>query len=450
MTTGARGSCWLVFALLLATGANTQAQGYPRITTILQDPWGSSTDVWGLVYSPDQNVLFYSRTQADDIRMYNLDSGSESQVVSGGNLDMPKFMTFSGGKVFFSDYENFKLKQMDALDHTVSDALPTSGGNGKGRGSFKTDGKGAPQGIVSLPDGSLLVADRGNKAIKRLKDGALSAFTEPSFKLRPFCLAYNANDGSLYFAEEAGNLVYAIHVDSCLSGDCSVSVIAGQSVKKSVIDGTGRSPNGGEGTAVFEGIMSMVHDPISDTLYVGEDSGAGANLESVIRAISTSVPTYDVTTVAGKSNAFLADDPNSPPKGIREMSILDPNNIAFVDSMNTRIRKLTLTGPPLPPTPPSPPVPLPPPSPPSPSPPPPPPSPSPPPSPPPFPPQPIPPSPSFPPPPPSPSPPSSPPPFPPPPSPASPSPPPPPPPPPPPLPPPLPSPPPGPPPFPPP
>eukprot|EP00967_Tisochrysis_lutea_P130467 scaffold225707_cov15-Tisochrysis_lutea.AAC.1 len=34
---------------------------------------------------------------------------------------------------------------------------------------------------------------------------------------------------SMGWQEEAGNLVYAINVDSCSSGDCSVSVIAGQS-----------------------------------------------------------------------------------------------------------------------------------------------------------------------------------------------------------------------------
>eukprot|EP00967_Tisochrysis_lutea_P040410 scaffold48561_cov20-Tisochrysis_lutea.AAC.1 len=82
-----------------------------------------------------------------------------------------------------------------------------------------------------------------------------------------------------------------------MSGDCSVNVVAGQSVvvptvsgkplhvcerqqynvacffaivAKLVTDGTGRDINtGGEGTATFEGIMSMAHDPISDTLYVG-------------------------------------------------------------------------------------------------------------------------------------------------------------------------------------
>uniref|UniRef100_A0A7S3QTC3 WSC domain-containing protein n=1 Tax=Dunaliella tertiolecta TaxID=3047 RepID=A0A7S3QTC3_DUNTE len=161
--------------------------------------------------------------------------------------------------------------------------------------------------------------------------------------------------------------------------------------------------------------MSMVHDPISNTLYVAEDYDTGTDLQSVIRAIYTSVPTYDVNTVAGKLSAFLADDPSSPPKGIREMCILDSNNIAFVDSSNVRIRKLTLSGPPPPPLLPSPPSPLSPlsplppsPLPPSPSPRPPSPLPSPP-SLPRLPPPPIPPSPSLPPPPPSPSPPPSPP-----------------------------------------
>eukprot|EP00983_Pelagomonas_calceolata_P034377 1077354-Pelagomonas_calceolata.AAC.1 len=133
---------------------------------------------------------------------------------------------------------------------------------------------------------------------------------------------------------------------------------------------------------------TLWHSPVQ------EDYDTGTDLQSVIRAIYTSVPTYDVNTVAGKLSAFLADDPSefvcesgqntlgiltrsmhtcfrasagihsllrpgcllnllefgcpaclthgltsvpfagSPPKGIREMCILDSNNIAFVDSSN--------------------------------------------------------------------------------------------------------------------
>ncbi|KAF5825309.1 hypothetical protein DUNSADRAFT_11829, partial [Dunaliella salina] len=72
------------------------------------------------------------------------------------------------------------------------------------------------------------------------------------------------------YGEGKGNQVFAINVDSCNSGDCSVSVIAGRSGVADVIDGTGRDVSvGGEGTAAFENITSMVHDPVSDTLYVG-------------------------------------------------------------------------------------------------------------------------------------------------------------------------------------
>eukprot|EP00983_Pelagomonas_calceolata_P040716 1137752-Pelagomonas_calceolata.AAC.2 len=74
--------------------------------------------------------------------------------------------------------------------------------------------------------------------------------------------------------EEAGNLVYAFKTASCSSGSCSVSVEAGQSGLQSVQDGTGRAEDGGEGTAAFQGIMSMVHDPTSNTLYIGAGTAA--------------------------------------------------------------------------------------------------------------------------------------------------------------------------------
>eukprot|EP00983_Pelagomonas_calceolata_P042752 1138640-Pelagomonas_calceolata.AAC.4 len=40
---------------------------------------------------------------------------------------------------------------------------------------------------------------RGAKAIRKLQNGALSTFAD-KLKHRPFCLAYNVNDGNLYFA----------------------------------------------------------------------------------------------------------------------------------------------------------------------------------------------------------------------------------------------------------
>eukprot|EP00967_Tisochrysis_lutea_P036966 scaffold44522_cov19-Tisochrysis_lutea.AAC.1 len=52
---------------------------------------------------------------------------------------------------------------------------------------------------------------------------------------------------------------------------------------------------------------------------------------TAIRAIQTSSPTMDVTTVAGMSTAVL-DEPDKPLSGVNGMCILDPNNIAFIDS----------------------------------------------------------------------------------------------------------------------
>eukprot|EP00983_Pelagomonas_calceolata_P042754 1138640-Pelagomonas_calceolata.AAC.6 len=91
-------------------------------------------------------------------------------------------MAFSEGTVYFSDYGNLELKQMDASDYTVSNTVSSNdededdvrdrGDQGRWRGNrgrrrilqsggrwYKSDGNGAPQGIVALPDGSLLVAD---------------------------------------------------------------------------------------------------------------------------------------------------------------------------------------------------------------------------------------------------------------------------------------------------
>eukprot|EP00967_Tisochrysis_lutea_P129029 scaffold221453_cov19-Tisochrysis_lutea.AAC.1 len=57
----------------------------------------------------------------------------------------------------------------------------------------------------------------------------------------------------------------AIHESTVIGASISILLAGLQSVQ----DGTGRAEDGGEGTAAFQGIMSMVHDPTSNTLYIG-------------------------------------------------------------------------------------------------------------------------------------------------------------------------------------
>ncbi|KAF5840644.1 hypothetical protein DUNSADRAFT_16016 [Dunaliella salina] len=317
--------------LLLAIGANTEP---PRITTIFE---GSSLDFWGLAFDPGQNTLFYSRTDNNDIREINLETSKEG--LAAGDLSRPQSMAFSKGQVFISETLRLSLTQMNASNYVLT----------RLGGPFEGDALGAPQGMAArggLREG-LFVADRAGNQIHQYDTIRDKELIMLAFKDKPFSLAYNDNNADLYFAKYKGNQVFALNVDQANSGAYPDWVIAGQSDVADVIDGTGRDLFGeGEGTAAFASIISMVHDPVSETLYVGEDYGPPSDSLSVIRAIDTSSPIYRVTTVAGNSTAFLADDSDLPPKGVREMCILDPNNIAFVDSSNARIRRLTLPSPP--------------------------------------------------------------------------------------------------------
>uniref|UniRef100_A0A7S3R4K4 SMP-30/Gluconolactonase/LRE-like region domain-containing protein n=1 Tax=Dunaliella tertiolecta TaxID=3047 RepID=A0A7S3R4K4_DUNTE len=175
---------------MLFAGANAQELAFPRVTTIFD---GHSTDMWGLVYDPGKNVLFYSRTNSEDIREYNLASGAESLVTDGSALlgllqgfDRPSFMASagSGQNIIFSEFS--KLRAISPSGSLESSSTFEGGAN-------------LPRAIVSLPDGSVYVADSGDDVIMKWQNGGWETFAGP-LTLKPFSLAYNTNDGIIYFA----------------------------------------------------------------------------------------------------------------------------------------------------------------------------------------------------------------------------------------------------------
>eukprot|EP00983_Pelagomonas_calceolata_P010480 339786-Pelagomonas_calceolata.AAC.2 len=195
-----------------ANGVNTQELAYPQVTTIFD---GSSTgmQMWGLVYDPGQSMLFFTKTDPGEVWRSDLQGGASkvadrvSETKPNGDpkverLDQPEFMTLAGGQVYFSDTGKMRLRQMNALDPDY-EVLPVS--------NFWSDNMDDPQGIVSLPDGLLFVADRGLDAIKTVRENEAASTLAGSLNLKPFSIAFNANDEMIYFAVSLRGMPAALY-----------------------------------------------------------------------------------------------------------------------------------------------------------------------------------------------------------------------------------------------
>ncbi|KAF5832534.1 hypothetical protein DUNSADRAFT_11572 [Dunaliella salina] len=130
-------------------------------------------------------------------------------------------MAFSRGQAYFS--EKGSLTRMNATDYAVS----------RLGGPPNTPPDLPPTGIAVLPDGLAVIYPRRGSPIF-LYDSIQNGFeffgrAVNNQPLPLAFLAYNDNNADFYFAGERGNQVFVVNGDSCNSGFCNGTVIAGQS-----------------------------------------------------------------------------------------------------------------------------------------------------------------------------------------------------------------------------
>jgi hypothetical protein len=159
-----------------------------------------------------------------------------------------------------------------------------------------------PSGLLVLPDGGILVAERGNHTIRLIKDGIVSTFagtgvaghtngpTSTAQLFEPHDIV-RAADGTLYIAESGGDRIRKIGLDM------TVSVLAGAA------DGSSGFENGLGGVARFSNIVQVIVTPSGDLLAADYDNHA-------VRKIT---PAGLVSTWVGGKGAGGTNGPGGAP-----------------------------------------------------------------------------------------------------------------------------------------
>jgi hypothetical protein len=95
-----------------------------------------------------------------------VDGSGDNARIAGQNG-----MAWLGGRLYFSDVSGDRIRVITPGADAASTSVATFAGNGS---AALRDGPGdaaafaAPMGISAAPDGTLLVADSGNRAVRRL------------------------------------------------------------------------------------------------------------------------------------------------------------------------------------------------------------------------------------------------------------------------------------------
>ncbi|KAF5829781.1 hypothetical protein DUNSADRAFT_15527 [Dunaliella salina] len=358
----------LALLAIVYLGAGTQERElleeheFPRCETILGQEGNNATAIhsksgfWSVVDVPDEQAIYYTRDQHYVIEKFDFNTTTVS-VVSGdpgnnGNavgsfseaaFDLPRYMTYSPEEhaLFVADTMNIRVKKLDLANMEVTTAAGTGDtgySDGEATQSAKfadSNSEGGPQALVTL-DGAVYAADSNNNAVRKLQNETVSTLAElSSNNIKPWSLALDPINRIMFIAERDGSVVYSLIMDSCDANGsgCNVSTIAGKSGDNSIVDGQGRTEDDMPGEAAFSQIKSLVYDPSSSMLYAGEFR--------VIRAINTSMPTYNVSTVAGdKATEGFQDGTDCRVRNVLGMAVDTQGNLIFTDRNNARIRRV--------------------------------------------------------------------------------------------------------------
>jgi len=300
----------------------------------------------GLAVLPDGSVLV-PEPFADDVARVAPDgtvtraAGTGEQGFSGdggpavdARLDLPHGVALlPDGSFLIADALNNRIRRV-APDGTIS----TYAGNG--RDGFSGDGGpavdaeiGAPRGIATLPDGTLLIADSDNNRIRRVTpdgtietvagDGSTGVFHLP-FSVAP------APGGALLVADTANSRVRLVAPDG------TITTVAG--------DGT--AGDSGDGKAATAAELNHPH------AVLPLPGGGFLVADTENHRVREVWPDGTITTIAGTGTAgFSGDDGPATAAQLDEpkaLALLADGSILVADSSNDRLRIVT----PVPPSPP--------------------------------------------------------------------------------------------------
>ncbi len=256
---------------------------------------------------------------------------------------------FSAFRAVVADQQNHRIRALDARG-----GLSTIAGNAAGflDGPANTAQFNGPRGIAAGLDGSLYVADAGNRRIRRIASvggqlavttiagtgtnavtdgaGSIAAFSDPA----GICVD---GGGSIFISEVTSNVIRKVTYvtgDPGLSASYVVTTIAGAANVSGSIDGAGSAArfNGPFGLYADTDGKTYVADTKNDTIRVIARSGANAYSVSTLAGTALSTGTTDGTGAAARF---------SLPTGICGDTV---HNLYVSDFSNNRIRRISPQG----------------------------------------------------------------------------------------------------------
>ena len=197
--------------------AGFRGDGGAAAQAILNSPYGIAVDAAGNLLVADYGNRRVRRIGVD---------GSIRTVAGGADAAGVQFLgprnvaLDSAGNLFVSDYADHRIYRIAASDGRVTVVAGTgvSGHNGDGAGvatqlSF-------PAGLAVDRNGALLVADSGNKAVRRISNGQVTTILggagSPVNLGTPVGLAFD-RDGNLYIADSSAKRIYRLSANGAVS-----------------------------------------------------------------------------------------------------------------------------------------------------------------------------------------------------------------------------------------
>jgi sugar lactone lactonase YvrE len=323
-----------VLRLDLSTGlVETVAGGDGK----LAQPVALAVDVLGRIFVAD----------AGDHRVLSVDAatGTISAVAGDGfpgffgdggpatsaRLSSPDGLAVAGGALFVADRGNHRVRRIDLR----SGRIGTWAGSGKqGEGGDSGPAAAAqlrdPTAVAVAADGALLIADRGNHRLRRVRDGRIATLAGGTARDSALSLPSAVvvdKDGSVYVADTGQRRVHRIDDSGALT------TVAGDG-------GIGYCGDGLSGTAArVAWAAGVAVDPAGNVFY------ADLELHRVRRVDASS---GIVTTVAGDGRAGYDGDGGpatsaalNAPHGV---ALDAAGQLYFADSDNHRIRRVRRDG----------------------------------------------------------------------------------------------------------
>ena len=272
------------------------------------------------------------------------DSGDGGPAASA-RLNMPFDLAFDGqGNLFFSDTFNHRIRRIDHSSGTITTVAGTGNAGFSGDGGLAVQGQlNEPYGVVLDRSGSVFVADRLNRRIRRIDartqvittvagngtkvySGDGGTGTEAGL-VEPNGVALSRDGQKLFIADVAGNRIRVLE-------------LAGGRI--TTFAGTGRNRHDGDGgradRAAIAGARAVDVGP-DGSVYILEREG---NALRVVRADSDTI-----TTIAGTGTKGYSGD-GGPAKsaafnGPKELAVDSGGNAWVVDTENHAIRLIDAT-----------------------------------------------------------------------------------------------------------